>query len=77
MVKSIQCFEDAAGKLHKDEFEAHRADLAQFLGRSEDISDTSAKMLADRLAGDPRETAELIEMLQAMQKAGSALTEAA
>ncbi len=67
MVKRIQCYEDASGKLHRDVFEAHKADLALTIGRSEDVSDTSARKLAERIAGSEDETAELIELLRAIQ----------
>lgn len=67
MVKKIPCFEDSSGVIHREAFSAHRADLAILLGRSEDISQTSAKKLAERLAGSNVETTELIQALQALQ----------
>ena len=67
MVKKIPCFEDSSGVIHREAFSAHRADLAILLGRSEDISDTSAKKLAERLAGSADDTDELIQALQALQ----------
>jgi len=65
MVKQITCYEDAKGVIHKSPFDAHRADLAIWLARSEDVSDTSAKKLADRIAGSREELDELIGMLTA------------
>lgn len=67
MVKQIQCYEDASGKLHKSAFDAYRADLAIWFARSESINDTSAKQLADRIAGTPGELDELIEALKSLQ----------
>lgn len=67
MVKTVQCYEDASGKLHKSAFDAHRADLALWFARSDAINDTSAKQLADRIAGEPGALSELIESLEALQ----------
>jgi hypothetical protein len=67
MVKAIQCYEDAAGKLHKCPFDAHRADLALWFARSESINETSAKQLADRIANTPNELDELIEALKSLR----------
>lgn len=67
MVKQIQCYEDASSKLHKSAFDAYRADLAIWFARSESINDTSAKQLADRIAGTPGELDELIETLKSIR----------
>jgi len=64
MVKQITCYEDAKGVVHKSPFEAHRADLAIWFARSEDVSETSAKKLAERIAGSCKELDELLEMLK-------------
>lgn len=65
MVKQITCYEDSKGTVHKSPFDAHRADLAIWLARSEDITETSARKLAERIAGSSDELDELIEMLRA------------
>lgn len=67
MVKQIQCYEDASGTLHKCAFDAHRADLALWFARSDAINHTSAKQLADRIAGEPGALSELIESLEALR----------
>lgn len=68
MVKQIPCYEDSSGVIHRKPFDAHRADLALMLGRSEDVSETSAKKLAERFANDGKETEELIEALKQVQQ---------
>lgn len=68
MVKQIQCYEDASGKLHRDPFAAHRADLAIWFAKSGDVSETSAAKLADWIISTPEMTDVLIEMLNAIDE---------
>ena len=68
MVSRIQAYKDTSGKIHEDEYAAHKADLTLWLAKQESINETSAKQLAERIAGDP---SELMDMLKAMQAAAS------
>ena len=77
MVQKIQCYEDASGKLHKSALDAWRADLAIWFARSEDVSETSARKLADRIAGDRGELDELVTALEAIRSEMPPMTEAA
>lgn len=62
MVKSIQCFEDSKGNVHKDAYAAHRADLAIWLEASGLANPGTASALASMMA--KRENAiTLIAML--------------
>ena len=67
MVNAVTYYEDASGKPHKAIFDAHRADLAILFNRSEDVSETSAKKLAERFAGNADECDELIASLQSIR----------
>lgn len=69
MVKQIQCYEDSNGKVHKDVIDAHRADLAIWLARSEAINETSARQLATQIINVPGELDGLLAVLNALSRA--------
>lgn len=68
MVTPVTYYEDASGKPHKLVLDAHRADLAILFARSEDVTETSAKKLAERFAGNKAECDELIASLTAIRE---------
>lgn len=65
MVKEITCYEDGSGKLHKEPYEAHRADLALWLGQCSAVNEASAKALTDYIIEHRKELQPILDALLA------------
>jgi len=63
MVKQTVSYEDSSGKIHRNAFDAHRAELALFFGRFDVMNEASAIKLADEIANDSTTCVELMGML--------------
>ena len=76
MVKQITSYEDSSGKIHRNAFDAHRAELALFFGRFDVMNEASAIKLADEIANDSTTCVKLMGMLTDVRQHMSPIAEA-